>query len=185
MEFARSSKIEEALEQLRAMLAHPAPRPVPISIWKLSLNPIAILLIVLGLIFLGVQAPIFFITLKNFSWTKALIIYSPLACGLVWGIYSIYKTKVILAWGQLYEGAVTRIRSLPARMGARSYYLVTVKFNDEKGVERTAKDVVDNFSVQHFFDVLNADNKAELIFTPKAPRSARLAMRIAVKACLS
>jgi len=185
MEFAKSIKTDEALEQLRAMLAHPAPRTVPINIWKLSLNPIAILLIVLGLVFLGVQAPIFLIKFKDFSWTKALMIYSPLACGVVWGIYSIYKTKVILAWGQLYEGVVTRIRSLPARMGARSYYLVTVKFTDGKGVERTAKDVVDNFSVQRFFDVLNADNKTELIFTPRAPRSVRLAMRIAVKACLS
>ena len=70
-------------------------------------------------------------------------------------------------------------------MGARSYYLVTVKFTDGKGVERTAKDVVDNFSVQHFFDLLDTGNKAELSFTPRAPRSVRLAMRIAVKACLS
>ena len=66
MEFARSSKTEEALERLRAMIAHPAPRAVPISIWKLSLNPVALLLIFLGLVFLGVQAPIFFITLKIF-----------------------------------------------------------------------------------------------------------------------
>jgi hypothetical protein len=184
MKLTRSSKTDEALEQLRAMLAHPAPRPVPVRIWKFSLNPIALLLIFLGLIFLGVQAPIFIIKFKDFPWINALIIYFPLACGLVWGLYSIYKTKVILAWGQVYEGAITRIRSLPARMGARSYYLVTVKFTDGKGVERTAKDVVDNFSVQYFFDALNADNKTELIFTPRASRSVRLAMRIAVKACL-
>ena len=178
------TKMDETLKRIRELVAQPPPRIVPKDIFKYSRNPIAVRLILYSLIGVVIHISMIVFTNQTVNWKFISIPYFALACGIIWAILSLRKVKLILAWGELYEGEVIRLRSLPIRKrleDSRAFFLVTVKFNDRYGTERNARDVIDNYSFQYFLDARNEGEKVELIFTPRAARNVILPMKTAAR----